>query len=119
MLYNTSDEVHVPLVEAFKRKYRRKSAARPSTIPVWPLAAFSCSAVPVHSKLQQRGNVGARRRPRGSRCLALRTDLRQAAEIDRLIETVGERHAWLDFPFVNAGLGRAPPLEAVTEADAS
>jgi hypothetical protein len=32
---------------------------------------------------------------------------------------VGERHAWLDFPFVNAGLGRAPPLEAVTEADAS
>jgi NAD(P)-dependent dehydrogenase (short-subunit alcohol dehydrogenase family) len=52
----------------------------------------------------------------GEGVLALQADLRRPADIDRLIETVRERYGRLDILFANAGLGRAAPLEAVTEA---
>lgn len=47
--------------------------------------------------------------------LALQADLRKSADIDRLLETVRDRYGHLDILFANAGLGRAAPLEAVTE----
>jgi len=52
----------------------------------------------------------------GENGLALRADLRRPADIDPLIETVREHYGRLDTLFANAGLGRAAPLEAVTEA---
>ena len=49
--------------------------------------------------------------------LALQADLRKPADIDHLLETVRDRYGHLDILFANAGLGRAAPLEAVTEAE--
>jgi len=48
--------------------------------------------------------------------LAIGADLRQPAEIDRVIAAVQSRYGRIDVLFANAGLGRAAPLEAVTEA---
>src|SRR5262245_50086733 len=54
--------------------------------------------------------------PLGESVVVVQADLRRPADIDRLIETVRERYGRLDILFANAGLGRAAPLEAVTEA---
>jgi NAD(P)-dependent dehydrogenase (short-subunit alcohol dehydrogenase family) len=51
----------------------------------------------------------------GENGFALQADLRRSADIDRLIATVRERYGRIDILFANAGLGRAAPLEAVTE----
>jgi NAD(P)-dependent dehydrogenase (short-subunit alcohol dehydrogenase family) len=53
----------------------------------------------------------------GPDTLALGADLRQPAEIGRVIEAIRERFGRLDVVFANAGLGLAAPLEAVTEAN--
>jgi NAD(P)-dependent dehydrogenase (short-subunit alcohol dehydrogenase family) len=52
----------------------------------------------------------------GENGFALQADMRRPADIDRLMETVRERYGRLDILFANAGLGRAAPLAAVTEA---
>ncbi|AWB22554.1 MULTISPECIES: SDR family oxidoreductase [Methylobacterium] len=49
--------------------------------------------------------------------LAMAANLRRPGEIDRVIEAVQDRYGRVDVLFANAGLGRAAPLEAVTEAD--
>ena len=59
--------------------------------------------------------LGAAAAAIGRNALALRADLRQPADIDRVIEAVHERFGRLDIVFANAGLGLAAPLEAVTE----
>ena len=48
--------------------------------------------------------------------LAVQADLRRLDQIDRLIDAVRDRYGRLDILYANAGLGRAAPLEAVTEA---
>jgi NAD(P)-dependent dehydrogenase (short-subunit alcohol dehydrogenase family) len=53
----------------------------------------------------------------GSDSMAIAANLRHPVEIDRVIESVRERHGRIDVLFANAGLGRAAPLEKVTEAD--
>jgi NAD(P)-dependent dehydrogenase (short-subunit alcohol dehydrogenase family) len=53
----------------------------------------------------------------GPDTLALGADLRQPAEIGRVIEAIRERFGRLDVVFANAGLGLAAPFEAVTEAN--
>jgi NAD(P)-dependent dehydrogenase (short-subunit alcohol dehydrogenase family) len=51
----------------------------------------------------------------GDRGLAVQADLRQAGAVDQVMQAVRGRHGRLDILFANAGLGRAAPLEAVTE----
>jgi NAD(P)-dependent dehydrogenase (short-subunit alcohol dehydrogenase family) len=53
----------------------------------------------------------------GSGAWPIKADLRRLADIDQMIAEVRERCARLDILFANAGLGRAAPLEAVTEAE--
>lgn len=53
----------------------------------------------------------------GAGSLAIAANLRRSAEIDHVIAVVRERYGRIDVLFANAGLGRAAPLEAVTEAD--
>jgi NAD(P)-dependent dehydrogenase (short-subunit alcohol dehydrogenase family) len=48
--------------------------------------------------------------------LAVLADLRNPADIDRLIGQVHDRYGHIDILYANAGLGLAAPLEAVTEA---
>jgi NAD(P)-dependent dehydrogenase (short-subunit alcohol dehydrogenase family) len=55
------------------------------------------------------------RRELGPEAVALRADLRDVGEIDKLIRTVRESFGALDILFANAGKGTAAPLEAVTE----
>jgi NAD(P)-dependent dehydrogenase (short-subunit alcohol dehydrogenase family) len=52
----------------------------------------------------------------GNNGFAFQADLRRLSDIDRLVETVRQRYGRLDIRFANTGLGRAAPLEAVTEA---
>jgi NAD(P)-dependent dehydrogenase (short-subunit alcohol dehydrogenase family) len=47
--------------------------------------------------------------------LAVQVDLRRQAEIDRLVDQLRARYGRIDILYANAGLGRAAPLEAVTE----
>jgi NAD(P)-dependent dehydrogenase (short-subunit alcohol dehydrogenase family) len=63
-----------------------------------------------------RARLDAAKAQLGDRGFAVQADIRQLAEVDRMIEAVRERHGRLDILFANAGLGRAAPLEAVTEA---
>jgi NAD(P)-dependent dehydrogenase (short-subunit alcohol dehydrogenase family) len=51
----------------------------------------------------------------GREATALRADLRDVGEIDKLIRTVRESFGTLDILFANAGKGTAAPLDAVTE----
>jgi NAD(P)-dependent dehydrogenase (short-subunit alcohol dehydrogenase family) len=53
----------------------------------------------------------------GGDSVAIAANLRRSTEIDRVIEVVRTRYGRIDVLFANAGLGRASPLEAVTEAD--
>jgi NAD(P)-dependent dehydrogenase (short-subunit alcohol dehydrogenase family) len=53
----------------------------------------------------------------GDHGFAVAANLRRPAEIDHAIAAVRERYGRIDVLFANAGLGRAAPLEAVTEAD--
>ncbi len=53
------------------------------------------------------------RRELGPEAIALRADLRDVGEIDKLIRTVRESFGALDILFANAGKGTAAPLEAV------
>ncbi len=55
------------------------------------------------------------RRELGPEAVALRADLRDVGEIDKLIRTVRESFGALDILFANAGKGTVAPLEAVTE----
>jgi NAD(P)-dependent dehydrogenase (short-subunit alcohol dehydrogenase family) len=50
----------------------------------------------------------------GETAIALRADLRDPAQIDRVIAEVVETHGRIDVVFANAGAGKAAPLEAVT-----
>ena len=61
------------------------------------------------------GRLEQARRELGPEVTALRADLRDVGEIDRLIRTVRESLGTLDVLFANAGKGTAAPLEAVTE----
>jgi NAD(P)-dependent dehydrogenase (short-subunit alcohol dehydrogenase family) len=51
----------------------------------------------------------------GDSGFAIAADLRQPAEIDRIVDEVRQRYGRIDILYANAGLGRAAPLEAVTE----
>jgi NAD(P)-dependent dehydrogenase (short-subunit alcohol dehydrogenase family) len=55
------------------------------------------------------------RRELGAGATALRADLRDVEQIDKLMRTVREGFGALDVLFANAGKGTAAPLEAVTE----
>jgi NAD(P)-dependent dehydrogenase (short-subunit alcohol dehydrogenase family) len=55
------------------------------------------------------------RRELGAGAIALRADLRDIGQIDKLMRTVREGFGALDVLFANAGKGTAAPLEAVTE----
>jgi NAD(P)-dependent dehydrogenase (short-subunit alcohol dehydrogenase family) len=46
---------------------------------------------------------------------AIAADLRRSADIDRAVAAVRQRYGRIDILYANAGLGRAAPLEAVTE----
>lgn len=52
----------------------------------------------------------------GPQAAVLRTDVRDAADLDRLFTHISDKYAHLDVVFANAGAGTAAPLEAVTEA---
>ncbi len=49
--------------------------------------------------------------------LAIRADVAELSEIDKLYAAVRERFGKIDVLFVNAGIGLFKPLETVTEAD--
>jgi NAD(P)-dependent dehydrogenase (short-subunit alcohol dehydrogenase family) len=53
----------------------------------------------------------------GPGSLAIAANLRRSADIDRVIAGVRDYYGRIDVLFANAGIGRAAPLEAVTEAD--
>lgn len=52
----------------------------------------------------------------GLEVTVLYADVRKAADLDAVIETVRSRFTRLDILFANAGVGTVAPLEAVTEA---
>ena len=52
----------------------------------------------------------------GDSAFVIRADVRCLGDIDHAIDTVRARFGRIDILFANAGLGRAAPLEAVTEA---
>jgi NAD(P)-dependent dehydrogenase (short-subunit alcohol dehydrogenase family) len=51
----------------------------------------------------------------GAEVLAVRADTSSLAEIDKLFAAVKEKFGRIDVLFVNAGIGKFAPLEAVTE----
>ena len=51
----------------------------------------------------------------GENGFAVAANLRHPAEIDRVIDAARERYGRIDVLYANAGLGRAAPLESVTE----
>jgi NAD(P)-dependent dehydrogenase (short-subunit alcohol dehydrogenase family) len=51
----------------------------------------------------------------GAEVTVLHADLRKAADLDAVIDTVKARFGRLDILFANAGVGTVAPLEAVTE----
>jgi NAD(P)-dependent dehydrogenase (short-subunit alcohol dehydrogenase family) len=51
----------------------------------------------------------------GPDALVIAADLRRPADLDHLIEVIGEKYGRIDVLFANAGGGTAAPLEAVTE----
>ena len=51
----------------------------------------------------------------GGNVLALRSDTSSLPEIDKLFATVKERFGKIDVLFINAGIGKFSPVEAVTE----
>jgi NAD(P)-dependent dehydrogenase (short-subunit alcohol dehydrogenase family) len=53
----------------------------------------------------------------GGEVLAIRADVAELSEIDKLYAAVRERFGKIDVLFVNAGIGLFKPLETVTEAD--
>ncbi|HEY3040231.1 MAG TPA: SDR family oxidoreductase [Pyrinomonadaceae bacterium] len=55
------------------------------------------------------------RREIGGDILAVRSDTSNLAEIDKLFAVVKERFGKIDVLFVNAGIGKFVPIEAVTE----
>src|SRR5208337_1063633 len=57
----------------------------------------------------------ATQRELGADALVLQADVRQPAEIGRVIETIRDRFGHLDILFANAGKGIAAPLDSVTE----
>jgi NAD(P)-dependent dehydrogenase (short-subunit alcohol dehydrogenase family) len=52
----------------------------------------------------------------GDSAFVVRADVRRLGDIDHAIDTVRAHFGRIDILFANAGLGRAAPLEAVTEA---
>jgi NAD(P)-dependent dehydrogenase (short-subunit alcohol dehydrogenase family) len=48
--------------------------------------------------------------------VVLRADARSLADMDRVAAEVRERHGRVDLAFLNAGVGRMAPLEAIDEA---
>lgn len=53
----------------------------------------------------------------GAGVTAVRGDVTEPADLDRLFETVRARHGRIDVLFANAGVGRLEPLGAITEAE--
>lgn len=51
----------------------------------------------------------------GGRVTAVRGDMSKLADIDRLYDTVQQKHAQIDVLFANAGGGDMLPLGAITE----
>src|SRR5262249_53668779 len=62
---------------------------------------------------QQTLNAAAREI--GGDILAVRSDASSLTEIDKLFTAVKERFSHIDVLFVNAGVGKFAPIEAVTE----
>jgi len=60
--------------------------------------------------------IEAARHALGEGALVLASDTSKLADVDALAATVKSRFGGLDLLFVNAGIGRFSPLEAVTEA---
>jgi NAD(P)-dependent dehydrogenase (short-subunit alcohol dehydrogenase family) len=52
-----------------------------------------------------------------SKGLFVKTDVTQAADVERLIQTAIARYGRVDYAFNNAGSGKASPLVALEEAD--
>ena len=59
--------------------------------------------------------LDAASRELGSDVLALRADLRMPDQLDKVFDEIRRRFGRLDILFANAGVGRAAPLDAVTE----
>jgi len=59
--------------------------------------------------------LAAASRTLGGNGVAIRADVRQAGDLDHLIDEVRERFGRIDILYANAGVGRAAPLEAITE----
>src|SRR5205823_6250107 len=51
----------------------------------------------------------------GRNVTAVQGDVSRLEDLDRLYATVKEKHGHIDILFANAGMGRAAPLEAITE----
>lgn len=51
----------------------------------------------------------------GGSVTAIRGDMANLADIDRLYDAVQQKHAWIDVLFANAGGGEMLPLGAITE----
>jgi NAD(P)-dependent dehydrogenase (short-subunit alcohol dehydrogenase family) len=53
----------------------------------------------------------------GSRALAIRADIAQVSEIERVMQEVRRAQVPLDILFINAGISHCPPLAETTEKD--
>lgn len=62
------------------------------------------------------GSIEAAGRALGPEVRVLRADVRLAADVDAVMDAVRDDFGKLDILFANAGVGRAAPLESVTEA---
>ena len=59
--------------------------------------------------------LDAAKREIGGNVVALRSDTSSLAEIDKLLAVVKEKFGHIDVLFVNAGIGKFAPVDAVTE----
>ena len=64
---------------------------------------------------RDRGTLDEAAREIGGDVLALRSDTSSLAEIEKLFAAVKEKFGQIDVLFVNAGVGKFAPIEAVTE----
>ena len=64
---------------------------------------------------RDRGTLDEAAREIGGDVLALRSDTSSLAEIEKLFAAVKEKFGRIDVLFVNAGVGKFAPIEAVTE----
>src|SRR5205085_315754 len=76
---------------------------------------FSAQGARVIITGRDQQTLDAAAREIGGDVLAVRADASSLAEIDELFAAVKERFGKIDVLFVNAGIGKFAPLEAVTE----